>query len=84
ASRDDEIRGHLASGKLKVDGERIFMRHENEQTYQPARFRNAGTHSAKQKTNVGRRSYYRDRILAVAREIEGSTAPEAPPGPPAE
>lgn len=67
-SRDDEIRAHLASGKLKVEGERVCMRHESDGTYRPSKFRKAGTHSTMEKTNVGRRAYYRDRIIAVARD----------------
>ncbi|MFA5845147.1 MAG: helix-turn-helix transcriptional regulator [Coriobacteriia bacterium] len=69
-SRDDEIREHLVSGKLKVDGGRVYMRHESDQTYRVARFRKTGAHSAKEKTDVGRRAYYRDRIIAVAREMK--------------
>ena len=69
ASRDDEIREHLGSGKLKVDDGRVYMRHESDQGYRPARFRKAGTHSEMEKTNVGKRAYYRDRILAIAREM---------------
>lgn len=68
SSRDDEIREHLASGKLKVDGDEVLMRRETDQEYRPATFRRAGTHSTKLKTNVGRRAYYRDRIIAVAHE----------------
>ncbi|MDZ4178142.1 MAG: helix-turn-helix transcriptional regulator [Coriobacteriia bacterium] len=67
-SRDDEIRGHLASGKLRVEGEQILMRHEADGRYYPATFRRSSTHSALEKTNVGKRAYYRERILAIARE----------------
>jgi len=77
-SRDDEIREHLASGKLKVDGDRVYMRHESDQTYRPSRFRKAGTHSDMDKTNVGRRAYYRNRILAIAREMMLVSATPAP------
>jgi transcriptional regulator with XRE-family HTH domain len=69
ASRDNEIRAHLASGKLKIDEGRVYMRHESDGAYQPAKFRKAGTHSDMEKTNVGRRAYYRDRIIAVADEL---------------
>lgn len=69
-SRDGEIRAHLASGKLKVEGDHISMLHERDRTYRPARFRKAGARTDKEKTNVGRSAYYRDRILAVARELE--------------
>lgn len=69
ASRDNEIRAHLASGKLKTDGERVYMRHESDGEYRPAKFRRAGIHSAMEKTNVGRRAYYRDRIIAVADQL---------------
>jgi len=69
ASRDKEIREHLSSGKLKVEGDSVLMRHERDRAYRPARFRKAGTHSAMEKTNVGRRAYYRDRIIAISREM---------------
>ncbi len=72
ASRDGEIREHLLSGKLKVEGDRVFMRHEDDQSYRLARFRPSGTHSTQEKTNVGRHAYYRSRILAVAKSISGS------------
>ncbi|MBN2846832.1 MAG: helix-turn-helix transcriptional regulator [Coriobacteriia bacterium] len=67
-SRDEEIRKHLTSGKLRVEGDAVFLRRDRDQTYHPATFRPAGPHS--EKTNVGRRSYYRSRILAVAREMQ--------------
>jgi len=70
SSRDDEIREHLASGTLRVEGDRILMRHESDGAYRPARFRKAGTHSDMEKTNVGKRAYYRDRIVAISREME--------------
>lgn len=68
--RDEEIREHLASGKLRVDGDQILLWHDRDQTYHPATFRPAGTNS--EKTNIGRRSYYRSRILAVARKAGAS------------
>lgn len=71
-SRDEEIRQHLTSGRLRVEGEQILLRHDRDQAYHPATFRPAGTNS--EKTNIGRRSYYRSRILAVARK---SGAPDA-------
>jgi transcriptional regulator with XRE-family HTH domain len=70
--RDDEIRAHLASGKLRVEGDRILMRHERDGAYHPATFRRSSAHSAMEKTNVGRRAYYRERILAVAGEMAAS------------
>lgn len=69
-SRDEEIRRHLASGKLRVIGEQVFVRHERDQQYHPATFRPTGKSS--EKTNIGRRAYYRSRILAIARESEPS------------
>jgi len=69
-SRDGEIRALLLSGKLKTDGDRVFMRHESDGGYRPAKFRAAGTHSTMEKTNVGPRAYYRQRILAVANELQ--------------
>lgn len=71
-SRDEEIRQHLASGKLRVEGEQVLMRHETDGSYHPATFRQASAHSAMEKTNVGRRAYYRSRILAIARETGAS------------
>ena len=71
-SRDDEIRAHLASGKLRVEGDRVLMRHERDGQYYPATFRRSSAHSAMEKTNVGERAYYRERILAVAREAARS------------
>lgn len=68
-SRDDEIRAHLISGKLRVEGDEVLMRHERDGAYHPATFRRSSAHSAMEKTNVGRRAYYRERILAMAREI---------------
>ena len=44
------------------------MRHERDGQYYPATFRQSSAHSAMEKTNVGERAYYRERILAVARE----------------
>jgi transcriptional regulator with XRE-family HTH domain len=70
ADRDKEIRAHLACGKLRVVGDNVLMRHEADGVYRPARFRRAGEHSVKVKTNVGQRAYYRDRIIAIAREME--------------
>ena len=66
-SRDEEIRQHLKSGKLRVEGDAVLVRHDRDQTYHPATFRAAG--SSSEKTNVGRRSYYRSRIFEVAREM---------------
>jgi transcriptional regulator with XRE-family HTH domain len=65
-SRDDEILQHLASGKLKVNGDDILMRHERDGRYHPATFRRSSSHSALEKTNVGNRAYYRHRIIAMA------------------
>jgi transcriptional regulator with XRE-family HTH domain len=69
SSRDGEIRTHLASGKLKVEGGRVYMRRESDGSYRPAKFRRAGTHSTMEKTNVGRRAYYRHRIIAISDEL---------------
>lgn len=71
SSRDAEIRAHLASGKLRVEGGHVYMRRESDGSYQPSKFRRAGTHSTMEKTNVGRRAYYRHRIIAVADELSG-------------
>jgi transcriptional regulator with XRE-family HTH domain len=68
-NRDEEIRAHLASGKLRIENDRVYMRHETDGSYRPARFRRAGAHSEKTKTSVGSRSYYRDRIITVARGL---------------
>lgn len=71
-SLDEEIRQHLVSGKLRVEGDRILLRHDRDREYHPATFRPVGT--ASEKTNVGRRAYYRSRILAIARE-SGAAGP---------
>ncbi|MDO8846819.1 MAG: helix-turn-helix transcriptional regulator [Coriobacteriia bacterium] len=67
-SRDEEIRQHLASGKLRMEDDQVLMRHQADGSYHPAKFRQASAHSAMEKTNIGRRAYYRSRILAIARE----------------
>jgi transcriptional regulator with XRE-family HTH domain len=66
ASRDGEIREHLASGKLKVERGVVYMWRERKQAYALATFR--ATHGREDilRTNVGSRAYYKDRILAVA------------------
>jgi hypothetical protein len=56
------LRGHVCEFK-------VHLRRESDQTYRAARFRKAGVHSAKEKTDVGPRAYYRDRIISVARGI---------------
>jgi transcriptional regulator with XRE-family HTH domain len=69
ASRDEEIRQLLESGKLRIDGDAVQMRHDRDGSYRPAVFRKASADSASLRTNVGRRAYYRDRILAIAKEL---------------
>ena len=73
-SRDDEIREHLASGKLRVEGDRVLVRHDRDGEHHPATFRRSSTHSAAEKTNIGPRAYYRSRILAIAREKGASVS----------
>ncbi len=76
ASRDGEIREHLASGKLKVERGIVYMWREREQAYAPATFR--ATHGREEtlRTNVGSRAYYKERILAVAETIDQATGTE--------
>lgn len=71
-SRDHEIRGHLASGKLRVEDDQVLVRHDRDGQYHPATFRRSSAHSAAEKTNVGPRAYYRSRIMAIARETGAS------------
>jgi transcriptional regulator with XRE-family HTH domain len=71
-SRDEEIRQHLESGKLRVEGDQILMRREADASYHPATFRRSSAHSAMEKTNVGKHAYYRSRILALAQDMEVS------------
>lgn len=75
ASRDAEIRGHLESGKLKVEDGTVLMWREREATYAPATFRTTQGREGILRTNVGSRAYYKHRILAVAEVLsEASTA----------
>lgn len=67
ASRDGEIREHLASGKLKVERGVVYMWREREQAYAPATFRTTHGREDVLRTDVGSRAYYKDRILAVAK-----------------
>jgi transcriptional regulator with XRE-family HTH domain len=69
ASRDQEIRQLMECGKLRVDGDTVLMRHDRDGSYRPAVFRKASTGSDNLRTNVGRRAYYRDRILAIAKGL---------------
>lgn len=75
-SRDDEIREHLASGKLKVERGAVYMWRERKQAYAPATFRAIHGRDEILRTNVGARAYYKDRILAVAETIGLETGTE--------